>query len=734
MASATATLAVNAMVVTPAAGENRRHKPSIADAPDQGTLLGYSQNVPTRQQGALSWHPAAISEAHALASIAKGEMHLAAPDGGQVRLRYLRHTEQLGGNWTWVGQVVGGDARQNAVITFGPQAVFGSIPRGSQPALQLQTRQGIVYVVAADPSRLLPFRSNDDARLPPPAGGATSAALGKREAKAAAPPRTAITATASESTTVDVVVGYSNGMQAELGSESAVVTRMAYLVEYGNQAMVNSQVTGGMRLVGTAQVTYSDTTTNDSTLDDVTGRTLAALTPLHQARDAYGADILLLARPLRAEHEGCGIAWLLGGGQTPITPSDANWAYGVISDGSYSEGNTTWFCGDSTLAHEAGHLLGSVHDRANASGTGRYPYSYGYNASGVCDVMAYCDEQNVEYQVFSNPRISICGGNACGVLDSEDNARSLNQTISLVAAFRATVVPHAPASTPRNDFDGDGRSDLFWRNLVDGRDILWWGAEYADQRDVGGVATLTWNVVGAGDFDGDGSSDLFWRNASSGQNIVWPSADNTRLRYTTAVTNPAWKVVGIGDFNGDERDDIFWRNTSSGENIIWWSGEYVGLTREQTVSTAWQVVGIGDFDGDGESDVFWRNALTGANIVWWSGDYAGFASLNPVANAAWEVVASDDFDGDGRADVFWRNRNTGENIIWWQADYAQLQQEVAINTAWKVEASGDYDGDGEADLFWRHSTTGQNVVWDSGRYANRRDLTGVTNMAWAVQP
>ncbi len=716
----------------------RMQRASLADAPDRGALVAYGAAVSAaRQEGAQTWYPAAISEAHAFQAIASGRMHIPTPDGKQVSLRYLRHVEQLDGNWTWIGQVEGGNPDQKAIITFGPQAVFGSIPQDGAPALQLQTRQGQVFVVMSDPTRMATARTPDDSRLPAVTTGMPDKAalqLSERHApvQAYAAGATARPAPNSQNT-VDAVVGYSAGLATQLGGASAATTRMAFLVEYANQTLDNSQVPGHLRLVGTVQVNYADSGDNDDALDALTKATDPAMDPLRQLRDTKGADIALLARKLEQTQGGCGVAWLLGGGQREITQWDADWAYGVVGDGSYSKDGKTWYCEDSTLGHETGHLLGSAHDRANASGSGRYLYSYGYNANGVCDIMAYCNSGNSEYQVFSNPRITLCGGQACGVENSEDNARSISQTLPIIATFRATVVPHEPQSAVRNDFNGDGKSDVFWRNLSDGRNIVWWAADFANQFNPGSVITQSWSVVGAGDYDGDGKSDLFWRNAADGQNIVWPSADGSQKRSLTTITGLDWKVVASGDFDGDGRGDVFWRHATNGQNAIWWSGDYAARTMEQQVSTAWIVAGAGDINGDGKDDVVWRNTATGANIVWWSGKYAGFTNLTSVLTQAWEIVAVDDFDGNGKADLFWRQRTTGESILWWNGDYANQVRELTVSTAWKVVASGDYNGDGKADLLWRNGVTGANIVWDSGRFANARNLTGVTNTAWVVQ-
>src|SRR5690606_22412113 len=65
---------------------------------------------------------------------------------------------------------------------------------------------------------------------------------------------------------------------------------------------------------------------------------------------------------------------------------------------------------------------------------------------------------------------------------------------------------------PPSDFDGDGASDLQWRNLQHGQNLIWLGANGRDTRAIVGVRVLDWVVQGVGDFDGDGQADVFWRN------------------------------------------------------------------------------------------------------------------------------------------------------------------------------------------------------------------------------
>jgi hypothetical protein len=99
-----------------------------------------------------------------------------------------------------------------------------------------------------------------------------------------------------------------------------------------------------------------------------------------------------------------------------------------------------------------GHNMGSVHDRANTSGGGAYPYSYGYqyiknpgnaDPSNFSTIMAYdnCDEGCPTIGYFSNPAVTY-NGIATGVPITSglaaDNALSLNNTRGFVAGFRAT--------------------------------------------------------------------------------------------------------------------------------------------------------------------------------------------------------------------------------------------------------------------------------------------------------
>jgi hypothetical protein len=281
---------------------------------------------------------------------------------------------------------------------------------------------------------------------------------------------------------------------------------------------------------------------------------------------------------------------------------------------------------------------------------------------------------------------------------------------------------------PVSDFDGDGVSDLFWRQGQMGGLMMFW--PWASKAAYFGCPLPCPPYLGlppfinqaVGDFDGDGSSDIFYRNSQTGENqlvlrgfYVSPGA---------TIQNPDWQVVGAGDFDGDDRSDLFWRNGRTGQTLIWKGGVYSGLVWELPVPDLnWRVAAIGDFDGDGYSDVFWKHALSGRNIIWWRGRGLALQEVTRVINTQWHVFGAGDFNGDGRDDVVWRNVATGAGIIWYSGNYSsQTAMTTITNLSWRIVAVGDYDGDGKSDLMWQNQSTGANIVWRAADYRKQMQV------------
>lgn len=272
-----------------------------------------------------------------------------------------------------------------------------------------------------------------------------------------------------------------------------------------------------------------------------------------------------------------------------------------------------------------------------------------------------------------------------------------------------------------HDFDGDGVSDIFWRNQSTGANLIWPAGDSNGAWTVASVTDRDWKVAGVGDFDGDGHADVFWRHGTSGANAIWRSADSNMRQVVATVPDQGWQLAGVGDFDGDGRSDLLWRHAATGMNAIWKSGDVNEQRPVRGVTDVlWQVAGVGDFDGDGRSDILWRHAATGMNVIWNGGEFRNQRAVTGVTNTAWRVAGVGDFDGDGRSDVLWRHGVTGANVIWASADHG-IQRPVTgvTNLAWQVVTLGDYDGDGRADILWRMQGTGRNAIWLGGDYATQ---------------
>ena len=735
----------------------------FARLPDHGQLLAYPGNV-VRRQGAYTWHRADLSETYALRAIRDGHLQVTTPDGRALDFKYDRRVEHASGDWTWIGHRAG-HALEQAVLTFGANAAFGSIAQPDKHPLRLTVRDGVSWLVETDPAKLAgvigKMASKPDFML---ASKPRQSGVVAQGAAAMPSGATIQAATAAGNPLVDVVLGYTPGFAAANGGDSGAVTRLNFLVDFANTAYSNSQLDGRVRLVAAIPVNYPDNNSNNDTLEKLSGFQAPStnITPdpafnaLRAARETYGADLVSLVRKFQTpENESCGVAWLLGGGKQGIdlTSGWDDLGYSVVSDGTDHDetDNRNYYCEDHTLAHELGHNMGLAHDRETAKGDdgvldnpgdyGAYDYSFGYKKStpvGLYDVMAYGDSGQTSYNIFSNPRVTFCGGQPCGIaagqVGAADASLSLSQTMPTIAMFRATVVT-APRKV-RDDFNMDGQSDLLWRNAGTGADTIWLSASSATQQAVAPMADLAWKVVGTGDFNGDAVSDILWRNTSTGANTIWKSGNSSTVQATTIVASQSWKVVGVGDFNGDGVSDILWRNTYSGANTIWRSGTSATVQAMTAVtSQAWAIVGVGDFDGDLKSDVLWRNLSTGANAIWRSGNSATQMAPGSVSDLNWKIVEVADFDGDGKDDILWRHATSGVNSIWRSGSHATPQAVGTLSAvAWKVEAAGDYDSDGKADIMWRNASTGANMIWLAAKSTTQRTVTSVTDLHWEIKP
>jgi len=149
-------------------------------------------------------------------------------------------------------------------------------------------------------------------------------------------------------------------------------------------------------------------------------------TEVRAVRDRVGADLIVVLTDFESSDGGCGIANLML--KSTMGPEFAPRAISITNaecDGFDHQ----------TFVHEIGHNLGAQHDREIGAppDVAVFPYAFAHSADEFATIMSYQPRNRL---LFSNPQVLVKGVPA-GVENERDNARALQQTIPIVAAFRA---------------------------------------------------------------------------------------------------------------------------------------------------------------------------------------------------------------------------------------------------------------------------------------------------------
>jgi hypothetical protein len=168
-------------------------------------------------------------------------------------------------------------------------------------------------------------------------------------------------------------------------------------------------------------------------------------------------------------------------------------------------------------------------------------------------------------------------------------------------------VPISWSIIGQRDFNGDGYTDLLWRDSATGTVVIWFMNDFQ----VTSTATLgavpsNWNVYGTGNLDhgidsgGSLPGNILWRDDNSGAVAIWfMSAGKVSSTASLGVVPLSWKIVA-----SNNRGYIFWRDTTGNLSIWQMSGsQVVSSVGLGNVPTNWAIAGLGDFYGDGNTDI-----------------------------------------------------------------------------------------------------------------------------------
>ena len=256
-----------------------------------------------------------------------------------------------------------------------------------------------------------------------------------------------------------------------------------------------------------------------------------------------------------------------------------------------------------------------------------------------------------------------------------------------------------------NDFNGDGISDILWRN--DNGALGLWEQNGRHSNWQGGVANVRndWQIADTGDFNGDGNVDILWRNTDGTVGLWEQDGCSSIWQGAIGRADNDWHIAGVADFNGDGKADILWRHDSG--LIGTWEMNGRQPTWQGVIGQApgWNVVEAGDFNGDGKDDILLRNAdghlgvwlMNGHTTIWQGG-------IKALSND-WQVVDAADFNGDGKDDILLHN-SSGWVGMWemngagtsWEGGLQQLPSD------WHFAGTADTNGDGKSDILLRNDS------------------------------
>ena len=408
----------------------------------------------------------------------------------------------------------------------------------------------------------------------------------------------------------DLLIVYTPAAKATYG-QATLESMIQNAVAAANQAYQNSAIGITLNLVGLQEVAYTETGSIQTSLNELRATGDGKLEDVQKLRDSAGADIVSM---ISQDGDACGIAGVM----TSVSTSFASNAYNVVNSGCLSQ---------HSLAHEIGHNQGNKHDRASTTGSGAYPYSYGFrrcmsDGTGFRTVMAYSCTGANRVAWFSNPN-AYYNGYATGIAyesdpaNSADNSRSMNNTASTVASFRtssATTPTPTPTPTAPTGPSGATATATAYNSVT---------AKWADnstdetgfklERSGNGVNYTEIATLGAGttsyvDNGVIASSNFYYRVRA------YNSVGNSSYSNVASVTTPAVailtpvpaapsSVTALNDANGTAR--IVWGDGSTNESGFEvrrekWDSRKSTWTGLMTVGTApANVTSMVDMSGNG---------------------------------------------------------------------------------------------------------------------------------------
>lgn len=434
--------------------------------------------------------------------------------GETLSLERLEWTQLPNGDRIWSGRIAN-EPLSRATFAVRGKTLSGVIDRAMTSGNEL-------FEITPSPAGYQVFQ-HDPERLPPVLSQTLPAPIptGRQAVPAGTDP-------ASDQPVIDLMVVYTPASRARYGKEG-LEAKILQAVADANTAFVNSRINARFALVHLREVAYTENGLSSTALVALQRTTDGQLDEVHALRDTYGADLVAL---ISEDTSSCGLSYVM----TTPSPGFAGNAFSVVYSGCLAS---------LSLAHELGHLLGCQHDRSSTSGAAAFPFAYGWRQ---CDpsgpqfrtIMAEACGGAIRVNYFSNPALEYSGSplGIDAVLDptnGADNARAINQTASIAAAFR-TLPPSAPTELAANLLVTPAVQLKWTDNALN-------ESEYIVERGIGASPT-TWTVLTVLPRDTTGHTDNTVTVATTysyrvfARNSAGPSSSTAAVAITVPAPAP----------------------------------------------------------------------------------------------------------------------------------------------------------------------------------------------------
>jgi hypothetical protein len=166
-------------------------------------------------------------------------------------------------------------------------------------------------------------------------------------------------------------------------------------------------------------------------------------------------------------------------------------------------------------------------------------------------------------------------------------------------------------------------TDFVWRNTTDNATVMWVmkaDGSTAKQKYIGGKDSPEWQVETSGDYDGNGSTDLIWRNSNNDAHSMWLMNEWRVTSDGLIGGSSTFRLVATAadyDANDDGCIDLIWRDTTSDGYVVhlMQGTKQIGAF-PIAEGTGWDLVATGNYDTNGIGDLLWREQATGAVVQW----------------------------------------------------------------------------------------------------------------------